>query len=53
MADEFKPTEAEIEFLKAKRVTDEANKIDLSIIKAGMSREDADRVKKRIAELWR
>ena len=53
MADEFKPTAEEIEYLKAKRIADEANKIDIDTIKPGMSKEQATKVKTKIAELWR
>jgi hypothetical protein len=54
MADnDFKPTEQEIEFLKAKRAAEEANKFDLNDIKAGMSKEDRQKAMDKIRAVWK
>lgn len=54
MADEtFKPTDQEIEFLKAKREADEANRVDMDLIRPGMSKESVAKVKATIARVWR
>ena len=53
MADDLELTTAERDRVLLDRANAEAGKIDISIIKPGISREDLDKVRRKINELWK